>query len=205
MTTAIPLAPPTSAPQGHHGPRVLRSTARSEAPSRPPSGAAGRAPRGPAGRRPGPTPPPARIVGSDRDAPMLEATHTIARLLAEVECGRRSLAALRSLLCPRLEAQIAAGWAPRRSAAPRTVQAITGQRVAPRRFTAVAVLSDGHRCGALHLELAVRRDRWVLVAVLRPEDPALPEPAWTMPSDDTDDPADLLSGAAALASTGAAG
>jgi hypothetical protein len=124
-------------------------------------------------------------------------------LFLEVEAGRRPRAQLRPFMTPMLYAQLAEVWV--RTGTPGTVVAVRVAAHDASRGDAVAIVRRGHRYGSIGVGVVRTRAGWVVDVVARPEDGALPPPAYPVPTEEPDDSADELPPlpiAAAAASAG---
>lgn len=143
---------------------------------------AGTGPGGPAGRRPRSSAGPSRgpqPAAATPDAVLLGMARAFAVLFLEVEAGVRPAPQLGRFMSAVLYARLATVWVARRSLG--RVLTVTGWRTASDRYQAVVVVARGTRIGGLGLELAYRHGGWCVDDVARPEDGALPPPAWPVP------------------------
>lgn len=176
-------------------------------------GPAGARPAGPAGIRPagGAGSHPGRGRGEPDALSTMAHRRRLAtafvELFLEVEAGCRPSRHLAPLLAPMLYARLTRVWY--RGGRPGQVISVSVIGDGPDGFDAIAVVRRGARSGAVSLRVARSGDRWRVAELARPEDGALPAPAYPVvlndgEDDDAEIPTVILRGAAPVGGAGAA-
>ena len=130
-------------------------------------------------------PPLPRHDGRTQTARLERMARAFAVLFLEVEAGKRSRRPLTPLMCPVLVARLDQAWV-RDGQAPGTLRSIHTTFVPPGRLEVVAIVARGCRVGALAFRIRRTADGWRVDDLVRPEDGALPPPAYPIPIDEPD-------------------
>lgn len=157
----------------------------------PPTGPAGARPAGPAGTAPvggaGTHPRMRRTVPTaTATAHRKRLATAFVELFLEVEAGCRPARHLAPLLAPMLYARLSRVWY--RGGRPGHVLSVSVMAQTPDAFDVIAVVQRGARSGAVSLRIAAGAGRWRVEELARPEDGALPGPAYPVAlGNDVDD------------------
>ena len=153
----------------------------------PPTGSAGARPAGPAGTAPvgaaGTHPRMRRTVPTATTTAHRKRLATaFVELFLEVEAGCRPARHLAPLLAPMLYARLTRVWY--RGGRPGRVVSVSVIGEETDAFDVIAVVQRGARSGAVSLRIAAGAGRWRIEELARPEDGALPGPAYRVALND---------------------